>query len=91
MEIGSKWKYLSFKDKCAYATAMITFILGWIIVFVGFIVSPLGEVSGSVISIFGSSLIYCASIFGIALYANNQLQLFKANALNYLNDRKLEK
>lgn len=72
-----KFSELSFKDKVAYITAAASFVLGWILIYLGFIVSPLGEISASVITAFGTALVYTASVLGIALYFSNELKIFK--------------
>ena len=48
------------------ACAMLSF--GMVFTAIGFFVTPLGEVSDSVLYILGQSLIYAGSIFGIATY-----------------------
>lgn len=48
------------------AVAMLAF--GMILTAIGFFVTPLGEVSDSVLWILGQALIYAGSIFGIATY-----------------------
>lgn len=68
---------LSFKDKIAYITALASFFLGWGLIIAGFIVNPLGEISASVLTAFGTALVYTASVLGIALYFSNELSIFK--------------
>ena len=68
-----KFKELKFKDKVAYITAISSFILGWILIYAGFLVSPLGEISPSVLTAFGTALVYTASVLGISLYFSNEL------------------
>lgn len=72
-----KFSDLSFKDKVAYITAIASFILGWVLICAGFIVSPLGEISSSVLTAFGTALVYTASVLGISLYFSNELTVFK--------------
>lgn len=74
-----KFSDLSFKDKAAYITAIASFILGWLLICGGFIVDPLGEISASVITAFGTALVYTASVLGISLYFSNELTNFKHN------------
>lgn len=68
---------LNFKDKTAYITALASFFLGWALICAGFIVNPLGEISASVITAFGTALVYTASVLGISLYFSNELTMFK--------------
>lgn len=72
-----KFSDLSFKDKVAYITAIASFALGWMLIVAGFIVNPLGEISASVLTAFGTALVYTASVLGIALYFSNELTTFK--------------
>lgn len=72
-----KFSELSFKDKAAYVTAIASFLFGWLLIFAGFIVDPLGEIHASVITAFGTALIYTASVLGISLYFSNELLQFK--------------
>lgn len=72
-----RWKDLGFKDKLAYGTCIVTFILGWSITYIGFVVSPLGEVSDGVLWILGQSLVYCASVLGISMYITKSFRNIK--------------
>ena len=83
-----KWKNLSAKDKVALTTAVISFALGWILVFASFVVPPLGIVGDSVLLILGESMIYTASVLGIYSYfsasirkSNGELKRFFLEAL----------
>lgn len=82
-----KFSDLSFKDKTAYVTAIASFVLGWILIGAGFIVDPLGEISASVITAFGTALVYTASVLGIALYFANELLTFKNQIHNQIDKK----
>jgi len=84
------WSELSFRDKAAYISAIITFSLGWVLVFIGFFSPPIGEISGSVLSTFGMSLSYAASVFGIGIYFSGQLRDFKRQVNRQLNKKDIE-
>lgn len=56
------------KGTIAVITAVVMLSFGIILTSIGFFVSPLGEVSDSVLWILGQALIYAGSIFGIATY-----------------------
>ena len=60
-----KWQDLCIKDKVAYATALASFVLGWLLIGVAFVVAPIGQLDASVISVFGMALVYTASILGV--------------------------
>lgn len=84
-----KFSDLSFKDKVAYITAITSFILGWLLIGAGFIVSPLGEISASVITAFGTALVYTASVLGISLYFANELTTFKRSVNKRLQNNEV--
>lgn len=69
-----KYKDLSFKDRVAVWTCLIAFTLGWGMTIAGFLVSPIGEVSDSVLWILGQALIYTASVLGIGMYCGQRIK-----------------
>ena len=73
------------KQKAAYVTAIVAFIVGWGLTIAGFLVPPLGEVSGSVLAILGEAMVYTASVFGITLYFNHQMERFRIDAKRYID------
>ena len=79
------WKTLSVKDRFVYTLSVCSFSLGWILVFVGFFVPPLGEISSSVLGIFGTSLIFTGSCLGISMHYENQLEKIKKEVDSRLN------
>lgn len=82
-----KWKDLCIKDKVAYATALASFVLGWVLIGVAFVVAPLGQVDASVISIFGMALVYTASILGVSLYWSGKFNDFSQRVRNEIEKR----
>lgn len=76
-EVAEKWIDLSFKDKFSIVSAGFAFVLGWVLVFLGFYAEPIGSVSPSVISIFGASLTYVSGIIGLSIKFQNDLAKFK--------------
>lgn len=86
MYAPKKWSELCYKDKSAYMTAIMSFILGWVIAFTGLFLPPMGEISPSVLTAFGTALVYAGGIFGVALYIKGA----KAEIWNALEER-LEK
>ena len=76
------------RQQAAYWTAIVAFVTGWGLTIAGFCVSPVGEISGSVLAVLGEALVYAASVFGVTLYFSNQMAKFKADARKYLNDNK---
>lgn len=80
-------KKMDTKQKTAYWTAIIAFVCGWGLTVAGFCVSPVGEVSGSVLAVLGEAMVYTASVFGVTLYFSNEMMKFKRDARQYLNDK----
>lgn len=64
------FKGLSFRNKLIYITVIASFILGWVITFLGFFAPPRGIVDNTVIVIFGQALTYCAYGLGIKEYGD---------------------
>ena len=72
-----KWKDLDLKTRIAYVTAVIAFVLGWVLTIAGFIAPPLGIVSDSVLWILGQGLVYAASVLGIGMYVTGSVKGMK--------------
>ena len=82
-----KWQDLCIKDKVAQSTALASFVLGWVLIGIAFIVAPLGQVDASVISIFGMALVYTASILGVSLYWSGKFNDFSQRVQNEIEKR----
>lgn len=85
-----KFSELKFKDQVAYVTAVASFVLGWCLLYAGFVVNPLGEIDASVITSFGTALVYTASVLGISLYFSNELAVFKKEIKQKIRQQKDE-
>lgn len=75
---------MDLKQKTAYATAVVAFVLGWFLVIMGFFMPPEGEVADSVLWILGQSLIYTASVLGVTMYFNSQMVKFRTETRQYI-------
>lgn len=62
------WSELTLKEKVTISTAIASFGLGWLIIFLNFFIPPMGEVNDSSLWIMGQSLIYTGSVLGISIY-----------------------
>lgn len=82
-----KWMDLGVKDKVAYATALASFVLGWVLIGVAFVVAPIGQLDASVISVFGMALVYTASILGVSLYWSGKFNDFSQRVQNQIEKR----
>lgn len=77
---------MDIKQKTAYITAIVAFVLGWFLVIAGFYMPPEGEVSDSVLWILGQALIYTASVLGVTMYFNSQMVKFRAETRRYIKE-----
>ena len=77
---------MDIKQKTAYVTAIVAFVLGWFLVIAGFYMTPEGEVSDSVLWILGQALIYTASVLGVTMYFNSQMVKFRAETRRYIKE-----
>ena len=64
---------MDIKQKAAYISAILAFVMGWYLVFAAFYMPPKGEVSDSILWILGQALIYTASVFGITMYFKSEI------------------
>lgn len=62
------------KSTIAVISACVMLIFGILLTTIGFFVTPLGEVSDSVLWILGQALIYAGSIFGLATYTKGVIR-----------------
>lgn len=85
-----KWSNLEIKTKIAYITAIVAFGIGWALTIAGFIVEPVGQIEESVLWVLGQSLVYSASVFGVAIYVTNSVREMKKNVSRYLRNNKIE-
>lgn len=65
------WKDLDIKDKLAVSTACLAFMTGWLLTGIAAFV-PLLLSEQSVLWILGQSLVYSASVFGVAAYFKSE-------------------
>ena len=79
----TRWKELDVKTKVAYISAIVAFVIGWGLTVAGFIVPPVGAVTESVLWILGQSLVYSASVFGVALYTTGAVKSMKREIREY--------
>lgn len=65
------------KEAIQYATAVGMLVAGLALTVAGFVVTPLGVISDSVLYVLAQCLIYAGSIFGIGLYVNTKIDVLK--------------
>lgn len=81
-----RFRDLPVKDKLSYGSAVIAFILGWVMTIAAFCTEPVGEVHDSILWILGQALVYTAAVFGIALYAGNSVRSMKRQINHFMRD-----
>ena len=81
------WKELSFKDKLSYVLCICSFIIGVMLTVAGFIVNPLGDIDASVLTSLGLFLSFSGSIIGITQHYSMELDKFKSNIINTINNK----
>lgn len=73
-----------------YISAVGMLISGVGLSVAGFIVSPLGEISDSVLWFAAQTMIYAGSVFGVSVYVNDKFRSI-ADKLNKENDSESKK
>lgn len=77
---------LSFKEVIIYVLAVVTMTAGLTLLFIGLFIPPEGEIHSSVITAFGILCTFVASLLGISIHYTNELDKFKANVQERLNE-----
>ena len=67
-----------YKTIIVWVAAVIAFIVGVGLMIAGFIVPPMGIISGSVLTAAGELLTFFASVFGIGKYTEIQIEKIKS-------------
>ena len=76
---------LTFKEVILHMLAVVSMLAGLSLLFTGLFIPPEGEIHGSVLTAFGSICIFVASLLGISLHYENQLDKFKSTVQEQLN------
>ena len=84
--LKAEFDKLSFKDTLMYSITMITLFAGLVLLFMGMLIPPKGEIHDSVLTAFGFILLFVAAVFGITLHYGNQLNLFKNSVMQMVKD-----
>lgn len=77
------WKDLEIKDKLAVGTALAAFAAGWLLTGIAAFV-PLLLSEQSILWILGQSLVYSASVFGVAAYFKSESVQLRRDMNNHL-------
>lgn len=82
--LQEEWSKLSIKDMVCYLLTVVTMIAGFVLLFMGMLLPPEGEIHHSVLTAFGMVCIFAASLLGISLHYNRELTNFKAEVENMI-------
>jgi len=74
------------RQSAATSTAIIVLFVGLGLTIAGFIVEPTGQIHDTVLWVLGQTLIYAASVFGVAQYFNSRLRGFENEARKYIDE-----
>lgn len=77
---------LTFKEIIIYLLAIVVMIAGLSMLFIGMFIPPEGEIHSSVLTAFGTICIFVASLLGISIHYANELDKFKANVQERLDE-----
>lgn len=80
------WKDLDIKEQMSYTTALVAFVIGWIIIIWGFAVEPVGEASNSALAILGEALVYASGVFGLAQYFSSEHRQLRSDVRKRMNE-----
>ena len=70
---------LTFKEVIIYILAIVTMASGISLLFIGLFIPPEGEIHQTVLTAFGLISIFVASLLGISIHYENQLEKIKSN------------
>ena len=86
---NKKWVDLPIKEKLAIGSACLAFLAGWTLTGIAAFVPLLLSEQG-VLWILGQSLVYSASVFGIAAYFKSETIQMKRDVRQYMRKMKEE-
>lgn len=75
---------LTFKDVLLYGIGFLTLVASFVLLFMGMLIPPEGEIHDSVLTAYGISLLFVAAIYGISVYFVGNLTSFKKSVLKLL-------
>lgn len=78
---------LTTKDKISYFLCIASFTIGAILTFLGFFVSPVGEIHSSVLTSLGIFLTFSGSLIGISAVYSNELHTFKTEVQRTIDEK----
>lgn len=80
-----KWNSLDIKSKIAIITAIVAFVIGWVLTIAGFIVGQ-GAIHDSVLWVLGQALVYAASVLGVGMYIGSEVKHLKGEIRRFMHN-----
>ncbi len=77
---------LTFKDVFVFVIAAITIAAGFVLLFMGLLIPPRGEIHDSVLMAFGLILVFVGSMLGFSMNINSKLSTLKAMIPGMITD-----
>ena len=78
---------LTTKDKISYFLCIASFTIGAILTFLGFFVSPVGEIHSSVLTCLGIFLSFSGALIGINTAYSTELRSFKTEVQRTIDEK----
>lgn len=75
---------LTFKDTLAYLMAIISLAAAIVLLFMGLMIDPEGEIHPSVLYAAGLMLMFVAAVLGISLHYGSESDKFKSEIMSFL-------
>lgn len=79
---------LSFKDALMYVLAVVCLAAAFVLLFMGLLIPPEGEIHETVLTAFGMVLIFVGTIFGISFHYAGKLDSFQRTIINLIKEQK---
>lgn len=78
---------LTFKDVLVYSLATATLAAAFVLLYMGLLIPPEGEIHDSVLTAFGIILLFVGSLLGVSMHYANELVKFKEKAFDIMRKK----
>lgn len=77
---------LTFKEALVFAIAALSLIAAFVLLFLGMLIPPKGEIHDSVLTGFGIVLLFVGSLLGVSMHYSNELAKLKDQAFAMIRE-----
>lgn len=70
---------LTIKDVLVYSLAIVSIVAAFVLLFLGLVIPPEGEIHDSVLTAYGLTLLFVGSLLGISMRIESELNKFKSS------------